>query len=122
VRRSRQLPAARRRPRPDPDAHVQPDGHRRRRRAGRWPRATPDERRRHRSRSARGAEVRRTSGRLAMTDLLRAEKLSVSFGGVKALTDVDIAVENGTLVGLIGPNGAGKTTFIDAVGGFVPAP
>jgi branched-chain amino acid transport system ATP-binding protein len=33
--------------------------------------------------------------------------------------DVDLAVEEGELVGLIGPNGAGKTTFIDAITGFV---
>jgi branched-chain amino acid transport system ATP-binding protein len=54
-----------------------------------------------------------------MTEVLRTEQLSVSFGGVNALTDVDLAVERGALVGLIGPNGAGKTTLIDAVGGFV---
>jgi branched-chain amino acid transport system ATP-binding protein len=46
--------------------------------------------------------------------------MSVSFGGVHALVDVDLQVEAGQLVGLIGPNGAGKTTFIDAITGFVP--
>ena len=55
------------------------------------------------------------------TALLETEGLSVSYGGVKALSDVDLEVAPGTLVGLIGPNGAGKTTLIDAVGGFVPA-
>ncbi|HEY7486679.1 MAG TPA: ABC transporter ATP-binding protein [Streptosporangiaceae bacterium] len=58
-----------------------------------------------------------------MTDdtgaVLRARGISVSFGGVRALSDVDIEVTPGTLVGLIGPNGAGKTTFIDAISGFV---
>jgi branched-chain amino acid transport system ATP-binding protein len=53
-----------------------------------------------------------------MTGVLRAERLSVSYGGVHALIEVDLSVEEGQLVGLIGPNGAGKTTFIDAVGGF----
>jgi branched-chain amino acid transport system ATP-binding protein len=53
--------------------------------------------------------------------VLEATGVSVSFGGVKALDDVDIEVREGQLVGLIGPNGAGKTTFIDAVTGFVPA-
>ena len=43
-----------------------------------------------------------------------AEKISVSYGGVLAVVDVDVIVEPGQLVGLIGPNGAGKTTFIDA--------
>jgi ABC-type branched-subunit amino acid transport system ATPase component len=45
--------------------------------------------------------------------------LSVSFGGVKAVTAVDLKVGAGELVGLIGPNGAGKSTFVDAVTGFV---
>jgi branched-chain amino acid transport system ATP-binding protein len=56
-----------------------------------------------------------------MTAVLATEKLSVSYGGVQALADVDLEVEAGTLVGLIGPNGAGKTTLIDAVGGFAPS-
>jgi len=54
-----------------------------------------------------------------MTDVLRVEQLTVSYGGVRALVDVNLAVAEGQLVGLIGPNGAGKTTLIDAVGGFV---
>jgi branched-chain amino acid transport system ATP-binding protein len=45
--------------------------------------------------------------------------VSVSFGGVRALREVDLRVEPGQLLGLIGPNGAGKTTFIDAISGFV---
>ena len=56
-----------------------------------------------------------------MTAVLEASKISVSFGSVNALVDVDLEVPPGKLVGLIGPNGAGKTTFIDAVTGFVPA-
>ena len=53
--------------------------------------------------------------------LLRTDGLSVSFGGVRALADVDLVVEAGGITGLIGPNGAGKTTFIDAVTGMVPS-
>ena len=53
--------------------------------------------------------------------LLETTGLSVTFGGLKAVDDVDISVEQGQLVGLIGPNGAGKTTFIDALTGFVPS-
>jgi branched-chain amino acid transport system ATP-binding protein len=56
-----------------------------------------------------------------MTAALRTEALSVRYGGVHALTDVEITLEPGQLVGLIGPNGAGKTTFIDALAGFAPA-
>jgi branched-chain amino acid transport system permease protein len=52
--------------------------------------------------------------------VLAATGLSVSFGGLRALDEVDLTVAEGQLVGLIGPNGAGKTTFIDAVSGFVP--
>lgn len=55
-----------------------------------------------------------------MTPVVEARGLSVSFGGVRALVDVDLRIEPGQLLGLIGPNGAGKTTFIDAISGFVP--
>jgi branched-chain amino acid transport system ATP-binding protein len=54
------------------------------------------------------------------TPVLEARAVSVNFGGVRALVDVDLRVEPGQLLGLIGPNGAGKTTFIDAATGFVP--
>jgi branched-chain amino acid transport system ATP-binding protein len=54
-----------------------------------------------------------------MSALLDVRRLDVSFGGVRAVDGVDLAVEAGTIVGLIGPNGAGKTTLIDAVTGFV---
>jgi len=53
--------------------------------------------------------------------VLEATGISVSFGGVRAVVDVDLEVRKGQLVGLIGPNGAGKTTFIDAISGFVPS-
>ena len=54
-----------------------------------------------------------------MTAVLSTTGLSVRFGGVRAVDDVDVVVEEGQLVGLIGPNGAGKTTFVDAITGFV---
>ncbi len=56
----------------------------------------------------------------AGTPVLAVRGLSVAFGGVHALSQVDLEVREGELVGLIGPNGAGKTTLIDAVTGFVP--
>jgi branched-chain amino acid transport system ATP-binding protein len=54
-----------------------------------------------------------------VSDVLAATRLSVRFGGVRALSGVDLTVAEGELVGLIGPNGAGKTTLVDAVTGFV---
>ena len=52
--------------------------------------------------------------------LLQTTGMSVTFGGLRAVNNVDLTVEKGKLVGLIGPNGAGKTTFIDGITGFVP--
>jgi len=43
--------------------------------------------------------------------------LTVKYGAVVALEDVDIALEPGVVHGVIGPNGAGKSTFIDALSG-----
>ncbi|HEY9557050.1 MAG TPA: ABC transporter ATP-binding protein [Acidimicrobiales bacterium] len=56
-----------------------------------------------------------------MTDLLKADSITVRFGGVTANDGVDVTIGDGELVGIIGPNGAGKTTFIDAITGFVPS-
>jgi ABC-type uncharacterized transport system ATPase subunit len=49
--------------------------------------------------------------------LLRAEQLSVHFGGVRALEAVDFSLRAGELRCLIGPNGAGKTTFFRCLTG-----
>ena len=51
---------------------------------------------------------------------LRLTGVSVRFGGVQAVDNVDLAVREGEVVGIIGPNGAGKTTLLDLVSGFVP--
>jgi branched-chain amino acid transport system permease protein len=45
--------------------------------------------------------------------------LTVRYGAVIALNDVDLTVPEGVVIGLIGPNGAGKSTLIDAVAGFL---
>ncbi|CAB4532551.1 LivG ABC-type branched-chain amino acid transport systems, ATPase component [actinobacterium SCGC AAA044-D11] len=55
------------------------------------------------------------------SSLLSISNLSVSFGGVKALTDVSIDVPKNSVIGLIGPNGAGKTTVFNCISGLVKA-
>ncbi|HBP65690.1 MAG TPA: high-affinity branched-chain amino acid ABC transporter ATP-binding protein LivG, partial [Desulfosporosinus sp.] len=49
--------------------------------------------------------------------LLKIEKLSKSFGGLKAVSNLDIEITQGELIGLIGPNGAGKTTVFNILTG-----
>lgn len=51
-------------------------------------------------------------------DLLRAESITMHFGGVKAVNGVDLAVEQGKIIGIIGPNGSGKTTFFNVLTGI----
>lgn len=42
------------------------------------------------------------------------------FGGLQALKEVDIAIEQGEIFGLVGPNGSGKTTLVNSITGFYP--
>lgn len=52
-----------------------------------------------------------------MSTLLKVEKLGIQFGGLKAVQNVDMYMDQGELIGLIGPNGAGKTTTFNMLTG-----
>jgi branched-chain amino acid transport system ATP-binding protein len=53
-----------------------------------------------------------------MTPLLETRGLSKTFGGLKAVQNVDLRVEANRIVSVIGPNGAGKTTFFNCLSGI----
>ena len=52
--------------------------------------------------------------------LLEVRSVSKRFGGVTALSGMDLEVREGEIVGLIGPNGAGKTSFFNCITGLLP--
>lgn len=52
--------------------------------------------------------------------LLRAQDITVRFGGLTAVDAVSVDIQAGELVGIMGPNGAGKTTFFNAISGVTP--
>ena len=49
--------------------------------------------------------------------LLKIDRVTMQFGGLKAVCDFDLSIGKGELVGLIGPNGAGKTTVFNVITG-----
>jgi len=52
-----------------------------------------------------------------MAPLLELDRVSLSFGGLRALTELELSVEPGEIVSVIGPNGAGKTTVFNVITG-----
>ena len=52
--------------------------------------------------------------------LLEIKNLTVAYGGLRALTDVTLSVNEGQFVTVVGPNGAGKSTLFKTISGVVP--
>jgi branched-chain amino acid transport system ATP-binding protein len=50
--------------------------------------------------------------------LLEASHISLAFGGVRALSDISIAIREREILAIIGPNGAGKTSMLNVINGF----
>ncbi len=72
--------------------------------------------RRHRLplRPRRSAAGARSIGDVVLT----VENVSLSFGGVKAISDVSFDIRKGEIRAIIGPNGAGKTSMLNVINGF----
>ncbi len=50
--------------------------------------------------------------------ILNADNISLSFGGVRALTDISLEIREHEILAIIGPNGAGKTSMLNVINGF----
>jgi len=51
--------------------------------------------------------------------ILEVSSVTKAFGGLVAINDLDLAINEGEVVGLIGPNGSGKTTSFNLISGFI---
>jgi len=52
------------------------------------------------------------------SDLLSVDNVTLTFGGVKAITDISFNIKKGEIRAIIGPNGAGKTSMLNVINGF----
>ena len=55
-----------------------------------------------------------------MAEILKIDDISVSYGSIRALSDVSMSIDEGAIVSLIGANGAGKSTLLNAIVGLQP--
>jgi branched-chain amino acid transport system ATP-binding protein len=65
-----------------------------------------------------GTHMAAAHGRVIGDVLLKVDDISLSFGGVKALTNVSFDVRKGEIRAIIGPNGAGKSSMLNCINGF----
>jgi branched-chain amino acid transport system permease protein len=73
---------------------------------------------RHRQIHPRPELLARALGTTGSTGVLALEQVSLSFGGVQAIVDIDLKIARGEVHGLIGPNGSGKTTTLNVISGY----
>jgi branched-chain amino acid transport system ATP-binding protein len=64
------------------------------------------------------SEPEKSESKTERANILRIEGISLSFGGVKALSDVSLDVRSNEILAIIGPNGAGKTALFNCISGF----
>jgi len=57
-------------------------------------------------------------GNSAKVTKIRVDNISLAFGGVQALLDIDIDIREGELLAIIGPNGSGKTCLLNCISGY----
>jgi branched-chain amino acid transport system permease protein len=67
-----------------------------------------------------GSALGPQTGEPATGTILSVKGVTKNFGGLRALDDVSLSLENGEILGLIGPNGSGKTTLINVISGTYP--
>jgi ABC-type branched-subunit amino acid transport system ATPase component/ABC-type branched-subunit amino acid transport system permease subunit len=69
----------------------------------------------------KGADALSTTTAGSSGEILKATGVLMQFGGLKALNNVDLSIQRGTIHGLIGPNGSGKSTMMNVLTGiYVP--
>lgn len=60
------------------------------------------------------------NSRKGMNDILQTKNLTKQFDGVRAVDDLSVGIEKGTITAIVGPNGSGKTTLINLLSGMLP--